>query len=149
MVLDHVAQRAALVVIAARAGADGLGHGDLHVVDVRRVPDRLEQDIGEAQSEQVLDRLFAEVVVDAIDLILGEDLGDLVVDLDRRREIVSERLLDHHARIATVEPLLGDVVADRPEQIGRDGEIEGADDLGIVAQVLFEDRPIWPRSTRR
>ena len=81
VVLDHVAQRAALVVVAARAGADRLGHRDLHVVDVRRVPDRLEEDVGEAQRQQVLHRLFAEVVIDAVDLIFLEDLGDRVVDL--------------------------------------------------------------------
>ena len=81
VVLDHVAQRAALVVVAARAGADRFGHRELDVVDVGRVPDRLEEDVGEAQRQQVLHRLFAEVVIDAVDLIFLEDLGDGVVDL--------------------------------------------------------------------
>ena len=45
----------------------GLGHGDLHVVDRQVVPERLEQGVGEAQRDQVLHRLLAEVVVDAED----------------------------------------------------------------------------------
>ena len=66
VVLDHVAQRAGTVVVAAAVlDAEGLGHGDLHVVDVLRVPQRLEQRVGEAQRQQVLHRLLAEVVVDA------------------------------------------------------------------------------------
>ena len=45
-----------------------------------RVPQRLEQRVGEAQRQQVLDRLLAEIMVDAEDLLLGEDGGDRVVD---------------------------------------------------------------------
>ena len=94
VVLDHVAQRAELVVIAARAGADRFGHRELDVVDMGRIPDRLEQRIGKAQRQQVLHRLFAEIVIDAVDLIFLEDLGDAVVDFLRRSEIVAERLFD-------------------------------------------------------
>ena len=44
VVLDHVAGGADAVVVAGPAAdADVLGHGDLHVVDVVGVPDRLEQ----------------------------------------------------------------------------------------------------------
>src|SRR5690606_15066065 len=135
------AQRAAFVVIAARTRTDGLGHRDLHVVDMSRVPDGLEQDIGKAQGKQVLDRLFAEVVVDAIDLIFGEDLADFVVDLDRRLQIVAGRLFDHHARIAPVGAAIGDVFAGRTEQIGCDGEIEGAGPLRVVTQLAGEIAP--------
>ena len=72
MVLDHVAQHAGLVVVAAAlADVDFLGHGDLHVVDVVAVPHRLENRVGEPQHEQVLHRLFAEIVVDAVDLLLA------------------------------------------------------------------------------
>ena len=63
--LDDVARGADAVVVAgAAADADVLGHRDLHVVDVVAVPDRLEHRVGEAQGQQVLDRLLAEVVVD-------------------------------------------------------------------------------------
>ena len=95
MVLDDVAGGADAVVVAgAAADADVLGHRDLHVVDVVRVPDRLEQLVGEAQREEVLDRLLAEVVVDPEDRVRREDRLDDVVELARRLEVVAERLLD-------------------------------------------------------
>ena len=68
VVLDDVARGADAVVVAgAPADADVLGHRDLHVVDVVGVPHRLEELVGEAQGEEVLDGLLAEVVVDAED----------------------------------------------------------------------------------
>ena len=74
MALDHVAQRAGLLVVGrAVLDAERLGHGDLDVIDIMPVPDRLEEDVGEAEGEDVLDRLFAEVVIDPVDLPLGED----------------------------------------------------------------------------
>ena len=106
MVLDEVAQRAgALVVAGARADADVLGGGDLHVVDEVAVPDRLEQRVGEAQRHQVLDRLLAEVVVDAEDLRLVEVLEHRLVLRAGRGEVVADRLLDHDAHLG----VLGDV----------------------------------------
>ena len=81
MVLDHVAQRARLLVVRAAAlHAQGLGHRDLHVVDVIAVPERLEDAVGEPEDEDVLDRLLAEIVVDPVDLILAEDPVDHVVE---------------------------------------------------------------------
>ena len=99
MVLHHVAQRAGLLVVAgARADAFLLGHGDLHVVDVLLVEQRLEDAVGEAQHQDVLDRLLAEIVIDAVDLPLVEDRGDGVVDGPRARQIVADRLLDDQPR---------------------------------------------------
>ncbi len=72
---DHVAIGAGLLVEAdALAEAQRLRHVDLHVVDEVAVPDRLEQAVGEAEGEDVLRRLLAEEMVDAEDLVLGEDL---------------------------------------------------------------------------
>ena len=97
MVLDHVAGRADAVVVAGPATkADVLGHGDLHVVDVVGVPDRLEQLVGEAQRQDVLHGLLAEVVVDAEHRLLGEDVVDDLVELARALQVVRERLIDHH-----------------------------------------------------
>ncbi len=75
VILDHVAQGAGAVVVAAAVlHADGLGDGDLHRVHVARVPYGLEQSVREAESQDVLDGLLAQVVVDAVDLRLGEVL---------------------------------------------------------------------------
>ena len=64
-----------LVEAALVPDADLLGHGDLDVVDVVLVPDRLEQVVGEPEGQHVLDRLLAEVVVDAVELALLEGAG--------------------------------------------------------------------------
>ena len=97
VILDDVAGRADTVVVAtAAAEADVLGHRDLDAVDVVVVPDRLVQLVGEAQRQDVLDRLLAEVVVDAEHRLLGEDAVDHRVEISCALQIVSERLLDDH-----------------------------------------------------
>ena len=97
MVLHDVAQRAGLVVeLAAALDADRLGHGDLHRVDVAAVPDRLEEAISEAEDRQVLDRLLAQVMIDAVDLLLVEDLSNLAGQLSGAGQVEAEWLLDDH-----------------------------------------------------
>ncbi len=95
MVLQHVTGRTGAVVEAG-AGADAhvLGHRDLDRVDEVAVPHRLEQRVGEPQREQVLDRLLAQVVVDAEDVLRREHLVDQRVELVAARQVVAERLLD-------------------------------------------------------
>ena len=74
---DHVAVGAGLLVEAgAVVDRERLGHVDLDVVDVVLVPDRLEHAVGEAQRDQVLDRLAPEEVVDPEDALLLEDAVD-------------------------------------------------------------------------
>ena len=95
------AQRAGAVVKGgALAGAEVLGHRDLHVVDGAAPPQRLDQRIGEAQGHQVLHRFLAQVVVDAEDARLVEAAADFVVDGERRREIAADRFLQHDPRAA-------------------------------------------------
>ena len=117
VVLEDVARRAGLLVErAAVLDADRLGHRDLHVVDVAAVPERLEDAVAEPEDQQVADRLLAQVVVDAIDLRLAEDLADLAVEPLRRFEVVPERLLDDDPPPAAVVVLV--VEPDAPE-LGR------------------------------
>ena len=97
VVLDHVAGRAhAVVVPCPAAGADVLRHGDLHVVHIVGVPERLEELVGEAQRQDVLHRLLAQVVVDPEHRVRREHRLDDVVQLPGRFQVVPERLLDHH-----------------------------------------------------
>ena len=73
-VLDDVAQAAgALVEGAAAVDAEILRQRHLDARDVVAVPDRLEERIGEAEVEDVHDRLLAEEVIDAEDRIFRED----------------------------------------------------------------------------
>lgn len=85
VVLDDVACGPDAVVVArATTDADVLGHRDLDVVDVVAVPDRLEHLVGEAERQEVLDRLLAEVVVDPEDGVGREDVGDDLVEAHAR-----------------------------------------------------------------
>ena len=95
MVLHHVAQRAgALVERPAAFDPDRLRRRDLHVIDVVPVPDVLEYAVRKAEDQDVLHRLLAQVVIDAEDLVLVEDLVHLIVQRARRFQVVPERLLD-------------------------------------------------------
>jgi hypothetical protein len=86
VILQHVAHGAGGVVVAgAPAHALRLGHGDLHVVDVVAVPDRLDQGVGEAEHQQVLHRFLAEVMIDAVNLVLVEIVVQLCVQRARWR----------------------------------------------------------------
>ncbi len=137
MVLHHVAQRAGFVVIgAAPADAERLGHGDLHVVDMRAVPQRLQQRVGEAQRHQVLHRLLAEIMVDAEDVLFQEHRAQRVVDRRRALPVVADRLLDDDARARRGQSLRADALGDGREQIGAGGEIIGAHALVAVHQRL-------------
>ncbi len=104
MVLHHVAHDADGVVEGTAAlDAEGLGHGDLDAGHVVPVPHGLQQGVGEAVDEQVLDRLLAQVVVDAEDVWLGERLVHSVERFGRG-EVTPEGLLDHDAGVP-VEPI--------------------------------------------
>src|SRR5215472_2408584 len=99
MVLKHVAQTPRLLVIAAAMlDAQALSRGNLHVVDVIAVPDRLDNRVGEAKGEDVLHGLLTEVVNDPIDLIFFKHLMDNRVQLPRGVEVASKWLLDDHTR---------------------------------------------------
>jgi hypothetical protein len=63
VVLDDLTDGAGLLVEGSPLlDAEGLGHGDLHAVPVLQA---LEDGVAEAEDEEVLHRLLAEVVVDA------------------------------------------------------------------------------------
>jgi hypothetical protein len=76
------------------------------VVDGAAVPDGLEDPVPEAQDEQVLDGLLAQVVVDAQDLVLVEVLVQGVVQGAGAAQVVAERLLDDDpALLARLPPI--------------------------------------------
>ncbi len=125
----------AVVVVGAAAAlhAERLGDGDLHVVDVLLVEERLEDRVAEAEAQDVLDGLFPEVVVDAVDLALVEHLAPtIVVERAGALEVVAERLLDDHARprrrrcAGWMSPAAGELLDDQREELGRDRQVEEA-----------------------
>ena len=101
--LEHIAQHAGLVVVggAFRDGY-GFGDGDLDVVDVVAGPEGFKDGVGETEYQQVLDGFFAEIVVDAVDLMLGEYGMDDVVEPAGGFKVGSEGFFDDQAAPAIV-----------------------------------------------
>ena len=142
MVGNHVAKGAGgFVEAAAMLDANGFAGGDLHVVDVITIPKRLDDVVRKAKDHQVLDGLFAEVVVDAIDLIFSENLFQVVVQLDGGSEVMTEGLFDDDASPVMVvflgEPYLPKLLDDGGKEAWRDREIEEFVALGVVALVML------------
>src|SRR5215472_3712224 len=82
MVLDHVRQRASFLIIAPPAvDADGFRRGDLYIVHIPAIPDRLEDPVAEAEGQDVLHRLFSEVMVDAVNFAFIENLVQPIAQL--------------------------------------------------------------------
>src|SRR5580698_1942356 len=95
MIWHHVAKCAGLFVeLAAALDSHRLRDGDLHLVDMVAIPDRLKEFVGETNGHDALDRLLAEEMVDPIDLLLVEDLQDPCVQGFGGFQTVPERLLD-------------------------------------------------------
>ncbi len=143
MVLDHVAQAAALLVIAgARFDPDLFGDGDLDVVDEIAVPDRLEDGVGEALHEQVLYGLLAEVVVDAENLRFVEHARQLLVQGLGAGEVATERFFDDALRLVALPEVArgqaagAEVLDDRGEHVGGVENVEQA--LQLLADFLLE-----------
>ena len=71
MALEHVAKDAGVFVVGgAVADVEVFENGYLDVVDVVSVPEGFEDGVAESEDDQVLDGVFAEIVVDAKQLVL-------------------------------------------------------------------------------
>ena len=115
VVLNDVAQGTLRVVVApAVLDTQGFGDGDLHMIDVVAIPDRLEDPVQEPEAEKVLHRLLAEVVVDPVNLRFVHAGEQFAIESARRREVAAEGLFDHHAKPAAV----GGTVTSRRNQAG-------------------------------
>src|SRR6185369_2382806 len=100
-VLNYVAKRSCFFIKRTAAfDSQRFSSGDLHVIDVVAIPDGLEDAVAETEYQDVLHRLFAQVVIDAENLVLVKDGVDLVIEFARRVEIVAERLFDDDADTA-------------------------------------------------
>ena len=103
MVGHHVAQGAGFFEkITPGFNADGFSGSNLHVIDVVVVPERFEQHVGETADQDVLHRLLAQVMVNAVDLLLAHHLEQAGVERLGGGQVGAERLLDNYAPKALV-----------------------------------------------
>jgi hypothetical protein len=95
--------------------------------------------LAKRSARNVLDRFFAQVVIDAVDLALGSDFQKLLVQRLGGIEIVAKRLFDDDAPPMAV--LLGhqadfcQALDDVAEVVGRGGEVEKIVAVGVVLLV--------------
>ncbi len=148
VVLHEVAQRARPVVVAgAGADADVLGARDLDVVDVVPVPDGLEHHVREPERHDVLDRLLAQVVVDAEDLALAEHAVDDLLELAGGVQVGAERLLDDaaHIRLLVAVQARGlDLLDDHREELRRRRQVVRAVERlpGLLVELVQDLREL-------
>src|SRR6267142_4955201 len=107
MVRYHIAQRARLF-IERRAAFDSycFSSGDLHIVDVIPIPHRFEQRITEAENEDVLDCLFAKIMVNPVYRFLIEYIVHDIIKRLRRFQVTPEGLFQNNSSppfVATVQ----------------------------------------------
>src|SRR5262245_52824313 len=130
MVLHDVAQCASAIVVVTAAAWHALlfGNRDLHRVDVLAIPQRLEDGVVKAPAEQVLHGLFAEVVVDTINLSLAQRLAQLSRQPFGAVGVMAEWFLDDDTAKALArlsqEPSGAEVGYGPGEQLGLDRKVE-------------------------
>ena len=95
VVLHDVADNAELIEVSTTAlCSERLLEGDLDVVDVMPVPGGAEEGIAKSENKDVLHHLLAQVVVDAVELILLPIGLQGLLQLPRASQVLAERLLD-------------------------------------------------------
>src|ERR1700730_10290300 len=108
--------------------AQGLGYRDLHVIDIAAVPYRLENTVGKSKNEDILDGFLAEIMIDAINLLLSQHLKKLSVEIFRGLQIVAKGLFDHDppplSRLLTRETGAAEMIDDYRKERRCGGEVE-------------------------
>ena len=125
VVLQHVSQGAGAVVKAAALfHTQRFGGGDFHRAHIIAVPQRLKHRIAKAQWQQVLQAFFAQIMVDAVDLVFAEMAADGLADGAGGRKIGAQRFFQHDAHLRRIESDRGQIGAGVGEKFGRGGKID-------------------------
>ena len=141
MVLQHIPGGTGLIVEGPAAGdADVLSHGDLYVIHVAVVPEGLDHRVGEAQGQQILDRLLPQVVIDAIYLLFGEQRREFVIDIAKRLKVRSQRLFHHDARRRAHQAGPVERATDRRKDLGRRRQIHHQSTLRVRKIARLQSR---------
>ena len=81
VVLHHIAQLPDTVVVSpATFYAHLLGHRNLYVINATLVPLRIDKPVGKPKHQQVLHGLLTEVMINAVDVSLGEEARQGLID---------------------------------------------------------------------
>src|SRR5260221_8861455 len=139
MVLENLAEGSRLViVVATRSHTYCFGHGDLNMVDVLMVPDRLEYRIGKAEYGDILYRFLAQIVIDAVNLLFVVHGAQTFVKCARRIEISTKGLLHDNPRVALtlVEASLAKHFGNPGIQVRGDSQIKQA--VAFRAALLIQ-----------
>ena len=129
------------VVVVERSStidAEVFRHRDLHVLDELPVPDRLHERVGEAEEEEVLDRVLSQVVIDAKDGAFVEGVVNHTVQVARGGQVAAEGFLDDDPALPR-RAAAGELLQDKPEQSRRDGQVvHGTDTVAERLGQLIE-----------
>ena len=81
MIGEHVPDGSGLFVIEATMfHSEGFGYGNLDVIDILPVPYGFKNSIGEAKHQNVLHGFFAQIMINAVDLVFMEDVSQRVIE---------------------------------------------------------------------
>jgi hypothetical protein len=104
-----------------------LFEGDLDGLHVAVVHEGLQEDVSESKHDQVLHDLLAQVVVDAVDVVLVPQGRELGGHFQRRLQVVPKGLLHDDSVPPILRPGRGiNGPRGRNEHVGGDGEVEQA-----------------------
>ena len=76
---------------------NSFGRSDLNVVNIIFIPDRFKQGIGKTKGQNILHRFFAEVMIDAEDLLFCKDVGQQFIHLAGAFQVVAKWLFNNNA----------------------------------------------------
>jgi hypothetical protein len=149
MVLNHVPHCSGfLVILSTILYAYILGDGDLDVIYIATIPDRLKDAVAEAEHHDILDGFLAQVMVDTINLIFFERLIQLAVESHCRLEVMPKRLFDDDTRPAMSCILIlqgklraGEPMRDLGIEAGRCSQIKDMIAAGATLLIQLREQP--------
>src|SRR5882762_3197137 len=98
MILDHVSQCSGFLIVSATAfDANRFCRSDLHIVYVTPIPQRFKYSIPEPKGQNVLYRLFAQVMIDPVDVGFFKDLMEFFTELSGTGQIMPKGFLHDDA----------------------------------------------------
>src|SRR5665213_152203 len=123
MVLHHIADHTHLFVETSPAlYAQSFGHCNLYALDVVAVPYRLQKRVRKAEVEQILDRFFAEVMIDPENRGFGEGFAERSVEFLRGRKVAAKWLFNDYP-CSLVTARLGKSCRDGRKRAWRDSQV--------------------------